>query len=413
MKSASASIIFRLSLAAAAAFDVGAANAADWQWDPRVDIAGNYDTNYGLNSGNAENTSVAGSSLDLSLRASYMDPNTKFDITPRAQAIYYPGQSEFDSNNFFLDSNFEHLWQRANFSVNEMFWSQDVLRSYLPTTAIGTALGQTSAGADLADINQRIRQDLLVLTPTATFDLSPREHLVVQAQYLDVNYSEAIQGEIQNFQSFTGSVGLGFAVTPQSTVTVSGNASDLKPATGSGATTYGGQGQWDTHLSERMQAYAKLGLEHTSFDLAQYGKSSATSVSGGLGISRKFVTYDLFADFARSVSPDSAGDVVVRNDLRLRLEHKFSGRTSGYVGLRAIDQSALGNSVTFIGQRYGQGAIGVEWRIYRQFSIISEYAYTSLKESNTPQSPGSNAVTITLRYEPHRPVEEFGVNIGR
>jgi len=413
MKSASASVIFAWGLAAATVFDVGGANAADWHWDPRVDIAGNYNDNYGLESGSAQGVSVAGAILDVSLHASYLDPNTKFDITPRVQSIYYPGETEFDSNNLFLDSQFQHLWQRANFSVNELFWSQDVLRSFLPTTAIGTPLGQNSAGADLAAINQRVRQDLLVLSPTATFDLSPREHLDIGVQYLDVNYSQAIENQVQNFQSFTGSVGLGFAVTPQSTITVSGNASDLKPAAGSGATTYGVQGQWDTHLSERMQAYAKLGVEHTSFDLAQYGKSSATSVSGGLGISRKFVAYDLFADFTRSVSPDSDGDVVVRNDLRVRLEHKFSGRTSGYVGLRGIDQTALGNSADFVGQRYGQGAIGVEWRIYRQFSIISEYAYTTLKESNSTQAPGSNAVTITLRYEPHRPAEEFGVDIGR
>jgi hypothetical protein len=413
MKSVSASIIFRLGLAATTVFGGVGANAADWRWDPRVDLAGNYDDNYGLESGNAQNISVAGAILDLSLHASYLDPTTKLDITPRVRSVYYPGQSEFDSNNLYLNSQFEHQWQRADFSLSELFWSQDVLRSYLPTTEIGTPLGQNSTGADLASVSQRIRQDLLLLQPTATFDLSPREHLQLQVQYLDVNYSQAVENQIQNFQNFTGSLGLGYSITPQSTVIFSGIASDLKPAAGSGATTYGAQGEWNTHLSERMQAYARLGVEHTSFDLAQYGQSSATTVSGGLGMSRKFVAYDLFADFSRSVSPDSAGAVVVRNDLRVRLEHKFSGRTSAYVGLRGIDQTALGNSVGFVGQRYGQGALGIEWRIYRQFSIISEYAYTTLKESNSTQTPGSNAVTITLRYEPHRPVEEFGVNIGR
>ncbi len=413
MKSFSASVILLSGLAAATVFDAGLASAADWHWDPRVDVGGNYDTNYGLESGNLQNVSVEGAILDASLHASYLDPTTKFDMTPRVREVYYPGHSEFDSTNLFLDSQFRHLWQRTSFSLNEMFWSQDILRSYLPTTDIGTPLGQNGNGADLAAVTQRVRQNLLLLAPTATFDLSPREHLDVQVQYLDVNYSQAIENQVQNFQTFTGSVGLGFAITQQSTITVSGIASDLKPAFGSGATTYGVQGQWDTHLSERMQAYAKLGLEHTSFDLAQYGKSSATSVSGGLGMSRKFVTYDLFADFSRSVSPDAAGDVVVRNDLRVRLEHKFSGRTAGYVGLRGIDQQALGNAVNFVGQRYGQAALGVEWRIYRQFSVISEYAYTTLKEANFPQAPGSNAVTITLRYEPHRPVEEFGVSIGR
>ena len=72
--------------------------------------------------------------------------------------------------------------------------------------------------------------------------------------------------------------------------------------TGSGANTYGGEVEWGTHLSELMQAYAKLGVEHTSFKEAQYGQSSATSVSGGIGISRKFVAYDLFVDYSREAS---------------------------------------------------------------------------------------------------------------
>jgi hypothetical protein len=413
MKRVSASAIIVLGLAAAAVLDIDSANASDWHWDPRVDISGNYDDNYGLESGSAQNVSVAGAILDASVRASMLGPSTQFEITPRVHSVYYPGQTEFDANDLFLDSQFQQLWQRANVTVNEMFWSQDVLRSYLPTTEIGAPLGQNSAGADLATVNQRIRQDLFVLSPTATFQLSPRERLDFQAQYMNVDYSEAIADQIQNFKNFSGSLGLGFAVTPQSTITVRGTAADLKPATGTGATTYGAEGEWDTHLSERMQAYAKLGLQHTSFDLAQYGRSSATSVSGGAGISRKFVTYDLFADFSRSVSPDSAGAVVVRDDLRLRLEHRFSARTSGFVGLRGIDQQALGDAVGFVGQRYAQAAVGVEWRLYRQFSIISEYAYTTLKESDATQSPGSNAVTITLEYRPNRPAEESGVMIGK
>lgn len=414
MKRLPAPGIIASSLVVLAGIGVGCADAADWHWDPRVLLSGNYDDNYGLNSGAAQGqgVSVAGAALDASLHASILDPRTRFEITPRVRSVYYPGQTQFDANDFFLDSQFQQMWPRAIFSMNEMYWSQDVLRSYLPTTVIGTPLGQNGAGADIATVRERIRQDLLVLAPTATFDLTSREHLEIQAQYLDVKYSKKIYNQIQDFKNFTGSLGLGFATSPQSTVTVRGIASELKPASGSGAHTYGAEGGWDAHLSERMHAYAKLGLEHTTFNLAQYGKSSATSVSGGLGISRKFVAYDLFADYSRGVSANSAGTVVARDDLRVRLEHKFNARYSGYVGLRGINQQALGTSVGFTGQRYGQAALGVEWRLYRAFSIISEYAYTTLKDANA-QAAGSNAVTISLKYEPHRPAEEFGVVIGR
>jgi hypothetical protein len=414
MKRISAPVVIASNLVALAGLGIGCAQATDYHWDPTVILGGNYNDNYGLDSGNAQNISVEGGIVDASLHASIINPDAHFEITPKVHSVYYPGQSQFDANNLYVDSQFEQLWPRGNFSLNELFWSQDVLTSYLPTTAIGAPLGQNSPGADLASVNQRIRQNLLMLAPIANFDVSPRKHLEIQAQLLGVNYSQAINNQIQNFKNYGGSLGLGFDITPQTTVTVRGIASDLKPTSGSGANTYGAEGEWDTHLSDVVRAYARLGLEHTSFNQAQYGQSSATSASGGLGISRKFVAYDLFADFARSVTPNSAGELVIRNDARARLEHKFSGRTSGYVGLRYINQEALGNPVGFTGQRYGQAALGVEWRIYRQFSIISEYAYTTLKDyASGALAAGSNAVTISLKYEPHRPAEEFGVNIGR
>jgi hypothetical protein len=412
MKRNSIPAMIASSLAALAGLGIGCADATDYHWDPTLMVSGNYNDNYGLDSGNIPKVSVDGSIVDASLHASIINPDAHFEITPAVHSVYYPGQSQYDANNVFVDSQFEQLWPRGNFYLNENFASQDVLTSYLPTTAISAPLGQTNPGADLASVTGRVRQDLLRLGPIANFELSPREHLEIRAEFLGVDYSQAVPGQIQNFKNYSGSLGLGFDVTPQSTVTVRGIASDLRPVTGSGVNTYGGEGEWRTHLSEVVQYYARAGVEHTSFNQAQYGQSSATSVTGGMGISRKFIAYDLFADFERSVSPDSYGTVVVRNDLRTRLEHKFSGRTSGYVGLRYVNQVDLGNSAGFVGQRYGQAAVGVEWRIYRQLSIISEYVYTTYKQySSDAQAAGSNAVTISLRYQPHRPAEEFGVKL--
>jgi hypothetical protein len=425
MKRIAAPTFLTSSLVSLAGFCIGSADAADWQWDPEVILSGNYNTNYGLDSLGAQNISVAGTSVDASMHASLLDPTTRFEITPRVRTVYYPGQTEFDANDAYVNSQFQQSWQRANFTLTGIFWSQDILQSFLPTTNVGTPLGQNSPGGDLAVVNERVRQDLLILTPSASFDLSPRETLEIQAGYLGVDYSQAVANQAENFKNYSGSVGLGFAVTAQSTVTVRVNGSDLRPESGSTANTYGGEGEWRTHLSEVMQAYAKLGLEHTSFGTVQAasvtagspmtsvsGGSPVTSVSGGFGISRKFFAYDLFADFSRSVSPDSVGAVVARDDLRVRLEHKFSARTSGYVGLRGINQTALGNSAGFAAQRYGQAALGFEWRIFRQFSVISQYAYTTLKDANVGQAAGSNAVTISLDYQPHRPPQETGVRIG-
>ena len=214
-------------LVALAGLGIGCADATDYRWDPTLILSGNYNDNYGLQSSShrmavAQNVSVTGAIADAALHLSIINPDAHFEITPKVESVYYPGQSEFDANNVFVDSQFEQLWPRGTFTLNQLFWSQDVLTSYLPTTAIGLPLGQNSPGADLASVTERVRQDLLLLAPIATFELSPRKHLEVRAQFLGVDYSQPIYDQIQNFKNYSGSLGLGFDVTPQSTVTVRG-----------------------------------------------------------------------------------------------------------------------------------------------------------------------------------------------
>src|ERR1700682_2490660 len=119
MKRVPAPEIIASSLVALAGMGVGCADAADWHWDPRVLLSGSYDDNYGLNSGTGQGqgVSVVGSVLDGSLHASILDQRTRFEITPRVRSVYYPGQTQFDANDLFLDSQFQQMWQRANFTV--------------------------------------------------------------------------------------------------------------------------------------------------------------------------------------------------------------------------------------------------------------------------------------------------------
>lgn len=394
------------------------AHAGQWNYDPRVILGANYDDNYGLDSGGAQGVSVTGGVLDAGVRIRFADPRTRFEITPRIRSTLYPGHAQDQSNDQFLTSRLEHDWLTAHFTADGFYWRQDVLRSFLPGTEVGTPLGQNTGGADLATINQKIRQDLLFLTPSMLFDLAPRERIEVRAQFMDISYSRQIVNNNQNFKDYAGSLGFQYVTTPLSTVTVRGTAAKLSPESGSGAETYGAEGEWRTRPSELLEAYARVGVDHTRFDspsanqlVVANTRSSATSFAGGVGVSRKFVSDQLFVDLARSVNPNSAGAVVARNELRLRLEHHFSVRMSGYVGLRGIKEDALGNSASFVNQRYGRAAAGFEWRILQSFSVLPEYAYTNLKQGRATAA-GSNSVMFSLVYEPNRPANDTLMRIG-
>ena len=226
-------------------------------------------------------------------------------------------------------------------------------------------------------------------------------------------YTDQVTGIRENFTNYGGGLGVAFQVTPVSTVSVLGNASQFKPDSGSSSDTYGMQAQWTLRQTEVQQAYARIGVDHTVFNQQPAGAGPATgptgsanSFSGGLGLSRKFQTTDLFVDLMRSVAPQAGGVVVAQDELRFRVEHKFSARTAGFVGVRGIKDTALESGTNFSNERYVTGSVGFEWRVFRPFSITSQYTYTSRKTDYFTATANSNAIVISLVYEPHRLAED-------
>jgi hypothetical protein len=386
-------------------------SADDWHLNPRVVLSGSYDDNFRLDDLPADKIRVAGAAVEASAQILFEDPTTRFVVTPRVHATMFPGHAEEQGNDEFIDAQFSERWERAQFAMSADFWHQLVLKSYLPTTDLTAGLGKSPGSTDIGAITERNRQDFIFLSPTGTFDLTPRTHLDVQTQILDVKYADQITGVRQDFKNYEGGVGVSTQITPTSTVSLSGAASKFKPDSGSQANTYGVQGQWTVRQTEVQQAYARVGIDHTTFDQIPGGSpltlgptGSSNSFSGGLGISRKFKTTDVFADLMRSVAPQAAGVVVAQDELRLRLEHQFSARSAGFIGLRGIKDTALQSSTTFTGERYATAAAGFEWRLYRQFSVTSQYIYSSRKTDVFSTSANSNAIEVSLIYEPHRPV---------
>jgi hypothetical protein len=397
----------------------GLSVGADWHLNPRVVLSGSYDDNFRLDDIAADKIKVAGGTIVAGAQLVTDDPTTHFEITPRVRSTLYPGNSEEQGTDYFVDTKFTEHWEKARFSITGDFWRQLVLKTFLPTTDVTGGLGKPTGDTDIGVLTQRNRQDFILLAPEGSYDLGPRLKLEVQSQYIDVKYAEQIAGQRQDFKDFQGGLGLATALTPTSTVTVRGVASEFKPDVGSKANTYGLQGEWTVRQTEVQQAYVRVGVDHTNFDAPEgsFGPApaptptaaapgSANSFSGGIGIDRKFRTSELFADLLRSVAPNSGGGVVAQDELRLRLEHQIGPRSAAFIGLRGIKESALGSNTSFTNDRYVTGSAGFEWRLTRQFSVTSQYIYTSRTTEGFIATAKSNAIAVSLVYDPHRLAED-------
>jgi hypothetical protein len=146
--------------------------------------------------------------------------------------------------------------------------------------------------------------------------------------------------------------------------------------------------------------YLRLGGQQT--DLGEDSDVSETSVIAGAGGQWTWPTTTAFADFTHTVGPTSAGAVVERTQLRLRLDRAVRPRLSIFGGARAFRDEGVSEGSTYPTREYITGEVGVDWRITRQWSVLGVYNYIWQEYEDEPSDTSSNAISLGIVYEPGR-----------
>ena len=251
--------------------------------------------------------------------------------------------------------------------------------------------------------------------------ITQRERLELEASYTDSTYSHEVAGGYTDYENVSGSAGLVMQATPTGSVTVRARAQEFKPDSELTTDTYGAELEWDGKLSPNKLYYLRVGAERSNFsgsvpaeggEPAVSNVPASTSVTGGAGAQWTWQVTELFIDAMRDVEPTGLGYAVSRSQLRLRLERRFTPRFAGFVGARTIyddpvNAAALPN-VAHV-QHYNFGTTGFEWRVTRQFAMTGAYEFTNIHNVTTAES---NAVRLSLVYEPHRPANGPAITVG-
>ena len=166
---------------------------------------------------------------------------------------------------------------------------------------------------------------------------------------------------------------------------------------------YGLQGEWSRRFTETSQAYVRLGAQRTRFDQTLAGSSpSQTTFVAGSGVSWQFRVSQLFLDLTRTVDPNASGFSVKRDQIRMRYVQDFTPLVAGYIGARAYKDAAADSRAQFTDRNYAVGSLGVQWRFLRAWTLSGEYDYTRQKFDNGLGPAKSNAVFLSIIFEPNR-----------
>lgn len=369
------------------------AGAANWEVAPRVQAGYRYSDNYRLYP-DGEEVEVSGGEADVGVTFRTVDPRTNFEITPRINSTYFPNEKDEDANNYYLDAAFSDITPRRRFNVPFTYSQEDVVRSELPDVDQGGGLGEPTEG-DSGRFLQRNRRDFFRIAPAFEYDISQRYRMELNAHYLDANFDKQLPGFQQDFSESGASAGFGFLTSPRSALLVRAQAFQYE--TTSTTDAYGGEIEWNTQYSATSRAYVRIGSQQTNPERG----ASDSSLTGGIGGQWASQRNTLFLDLTRSVGPVSAGTVVERHQLRLRIDHDVTQRFALRAGARLSRDEQVEDG-TYPTRKYATGELGFEWRWLRQWSLTGSYEYRWQEYEDEPSDRNASSFLIGIVYEPKR-----------
>jgi hypothetical protein len=383
-----------------------AAHASNWDFNPRIELAGMYNDNYRLAEDPADKIHVGGAMLNASVAVRMLTQTTEISLVPRINTLYFPSDTEDDSTNGYLDLKAIHKTLKANYGLTAQYANEEVIFSeLLPADFPGVELGQI-VGSESGRVTVLNRRTLERVAPTFTYDFTPREHFHFDAEYLHAQYDRNLVQQF-GFNNFQAQVGLGYDVTQKVTFTGSVIGTRFEPDVGSGNTNgYGIQTQLDVHPTQIMRYYLRLGAQRSSAELTNQTVNN-TSVTGGAGVSWTYQITQITVDALRGVSPSSSGAVVNHSELRFRVLRALQPRLSSFVGARGVSlRGAVGSGLTVQGSDYVAANAGLEYQLTRSYRLTGEYDYTWQRFQGEPRA-AANAVTLSIIYQPYSRFERL------
>ena len=398
----------------------GRAQAANWDFDPRVEVGAEYDDNYRLAPINQQKIPAYGSIADVSFTERLLDPRYELDIAPRVHNTFFPDDHTDQSTDGYLDLSGHYNTQRATFGGLISYANETVIASELLSASFpGLGLGQTT-GEETGLVSFHNRRVLERFVPNMSYDFSPRWHLKAEGEYENASFSHNFieqQGvtsnlfEQQGFKDYYIKGGLQYDFSQRYDLVTSLEGAKFLPD-GSPTTTerYGVEWQFEGRPNQILQYYARVGVNEVHAHTLVDGNIDKTLVVGGAGATWTYQLSQYTIDAIRDLSPSAGGAVVQHDEVRGRVLKALTPRlytvlAARYVRVRGASDSILG----IVGSDYTAASAALQYQITRNYRLAGEYDYTWQHFQGEPSSR-SNGVTLSIIWQPlsrYNPVPDY------
>lgn len=425
---------------AASLLAAGMAHAGNWDFEPRIELGGQYNDNYRLAESGTRKIPAYGVLADVATGFALIDQRSELDIVPRVHSSYYPDDHEDQSTDGYLNIGGNYHFLRGILSGTASYANETVISSeLLPASFPGVGLGQI-VGEGTGRVSIHNRRQLEQVAPKFTFDFTPRYHLLTEAIFETASYSNNLsaasgltaQQQAQyvqiGFKNIYGSAGVQYDITQRQDIIFKLLGADFMPdhatVLGTGPTAapinsnttdtqrYGGQAQWDTKPSDVMQTYVRVGVSEVHANTAVDGVINKTLLVGGAGVVWTYQLSQYIVDAVRDLSPSAAGAVIQQDEFRFRLLHAIQPRLYGVLAARYVRVRGASNTILGIqGSDYTAASASLQYQLTPDYRLSTEYDYTWQKFQGEPYAM-SNGIAVSIIWQPaskYRPLPNYNI----
>ncbi len=381
-------------LCAASALLLGrsVAFAAEWSFEPKFEVRGQYNDNLTLTT--LPHSAVWAGWLNPSLRAQYATEILSVQVYPEFEYVQYVGEEQSDDEtfvNFFVPIVGSYRTETDRLGLNAALNRDNALTNELQETGVVTAFVQRQTA------NIRGSWDRLI-----------SERLILQTsyEYYNVKYENGFDSRLFDFHTHTGTFGPSYDWTERTRLFSTAWYSNTK-FEDIGFTT--------------QSSGLELGLEFQPFE-----QWTATASGGGRYVKtrREFGRQTLkdsnlvwvfsFAlghewertnsriGYSRSLNPSGTGVLLETDRINLNIQHRWTETISFSLSGDLIFNDRVGSSLgdnRVIKQRYWQVTPALSWRITEYWTCRLSYGRAERDIESTGNGRAvSNAVNLRVTY---------------
>jgi hypothetical protein len=380
-------------------FPVHAVFAQDWRFEPIIRIGGEYDDNATLTVFTIQEVELEGYLLDLKADINYYSPKSSFFIQPRFLLRNYPDESDFDSDDIFVRSNYRYKGTSSDFGFRATYDRQSVRTAERTDSDLDIDDPSDIPENDSGRILRFGTRDLWRLSPFWDYRLSNKSKVGVDGTYIDARYDEQISVLLADYSDIRLNVNYRYSLS--NVTTFQARATGRKYDSTSADSDVDGVGVLagiEHSLSEKTSISAMIGLEDTD----SAGPDTDPEVVGFATIIRNLETIRMFAQYQRTISATGVGNLSVRDSVSMNFRRRLNEKISAGLGVRAYQSRGLGGEVSIDDRNYVQLQSSFTWYLTNYFAIEADYRYTVLDRSDTlGERSNSNRINLWFVYQPN------------